>query len=61
MAFVANTNTSQCSPAWKTGTITNLRELATANFIGSQCSPAWKTGTIIEVAGNLEIYRDVSM
>ena len=36
---------SQCSPAWKTGTISKeVRALACQPV--SQCSPAWKTGTI---------------
>ena len=36
---------SQCSPAWKTGTI--MAQHMTGTSLGqSQCSPAWKTGTI---------------
>ena len=36
---------SQCSPAWKTGTIGDNGGVQIVDQL-SQCSPAWKTGTI---------------
>ena len=36
---------SQCSPAWKTGTMNRGSGDSLPRFL-SQCSPAWKTGTI---------------
>ena len=37
---------SQCSPAWKTGTIGRENRAKLVELEESQCSPAWKTGTI---------------
>ena len=36
---------SQCSPVWKTGTITRTSVLVIQAIL-SQCSPVWKTGTM---------------
>ena len=39
-------NWSQCSPVWKTGTISLGCPLSSGSSRWSQCSPVWKTGTI---------------
>ena len=37
---------SQCSPVWKTGTMTKPTRSPSRLWMPSQCSPVWKTGTI---------------
>ena len=51
---------SQCSPAWKTGTI-SAKALGGLFTSPSQCSPAWKTGTMLTVKVKFKEPGDVSM
>ena len=51
---------SQCSPAWKTGTMLTSAG-AWCQKKSSQCSPAWKTGTIDLVEDAAHLAHVVSM
>ena len=43
----ADTEVSQCSPVWETGTMRRGEKVEPSEALESQCSPVWETGTII--------------